>query len=118
MAEYWHIGETTMRLRASMSRSLILSNNIRFGSPGGFLQGQGRGGAFAAPFFLVDHLAEEIELDRHVVRVLEEDLEQLRVRKAAKVHLHLALPDALAHLPRILREERDVVHRARAGGAF
>src|SRR5712671_5387325 len=117
-AEYWHIGETTMRLRASISRSLIFSNNIRFGSPGGFLQRQRGGGALAAPLLLVDHLAEEVELDGHVVRVLEEDLEQLRVRKAAKVHLHLVLPDALAHFPGVLREERDVVDRARAGGAF
>src|SRR4051812_17447655 len=66
--------------------------------------------AFALPFSLVDHLAQEIELDSHVVRILEEDLEELGVREAAEMHLDLVLLDALAHLDRILREEGNVVH--------
>src|SRR4051812_17054495 len=97
-AEYWHIGETTIRLRASMSRSRIFSNNIGFGSSRlRFLERQGRRRSLAAPFVLVDDFAEEIELDRHVVRVLEEDLEQLRVGEAAEVHLDLVLLDPAAH---------------------
>src|SRR5437660_10491429 len=78
-AEYWHIGDTTMRLRASTSRNRTLSNNIGFGfTRGRLLQAQGGGRAFAFPFVLVHHLAEEIQLDGDVVRILEEDLEQLR----------------------------------------
>src|SRR6266480_5083470 len=49
-------------------------------------QGHRRGGALALPFLLVDHFAEEVELDGDVVRVLEEDLEELGVGEAAEVH--------------------------------
>src|SRR5712664_3865124 len=107
-AEYWHIGETTMRLRSSTSRIFSLSNNMRFRLPGRALERHGGGGAFAFPLLLVDHLAG----------VLEEDLEQLRFLEAAKMHLDLVLLDALAHVVRILREKRDVVDRARAGRAL
>src|SRR6266850_4674741 len=84
----------------------------------GAIEGHGRRGAAAFPLLLVDHLAEEIELDRHVVRVLEEDLEQLRVGEAAEMHLDLVALDAVAHFLRVLGQERDVVDRARAGGAL
>src|SRR6185295_6219602 len=117
-AEYWHIGETTMRFLASTSLSFIFSNNIRFGFPGRFLQRERGSGAFAFPLLLIDHFAEEIELDSDVVRILEEDLEELRVREAAEVHLDLVLLNALAHLLRVPGKEGDVVHRARAGGAL
>ena len=72
----------------------------------------------ALPLALVDPLAEEVELDRHVIRVLEENLKErrLRLRKAAEVHLDLVLLDAFAHLGWVLRQERDVVDRARALG--
>src|ERR1700716_1569297 len=117
-AEYWHIGETTMRFLSSTSRIFSLSNNMRLGLPGGAVERHRGGGAFAFPLLLVDHLAEEVELDRHVVRVLEEDLEQLRVGEAAKVHLDLVLLDPAAHVVGILREKGDMVDRPRAGGAF
>ena len=32
VAEYWHIGETKMRLRNSMSRSVIASNSLAIAS--------------------------------------------------------------------------------------
>src|SRR4051812_4650703 len=70
--------------------------------------------SLALPLLRVDDLAEEVELDGHVVGVLEEDLEQLRVREAAEVHLHLALLDAAAHLVRVFGEKGDVIDRARA----
>src|SRR5690606_1230852 len=74
-----------------------------------------RGGrALAFPLLRIDDLAEEIELDRDVVRILEEDLEELRVREAAEVHLHAPALDAVSHFLGVLREEGDVVHRARA----
>src|SRR5712671_5349291 len=117
-AEYWHIGETTMRFLTATSRSFSLSNNMRLRLPGGAVQRHRRGGAFAFPLLLVDHLAKEVELDGHVVGVLEEDLEQLRVRKAAEVHLHLVLLDAAAHVIGVLREKGDVVDRAGADRAF
>src|SRR5712671_261122 len=117
-AEYWHIGETTMRLRASTSRSFSLSNNMRLRLPGRAVQRHRGGGAFAFPLLLVDDLAEEVELDRHVVGVLEEDLEQLRVGEAAEVHRHLVLLDPAAHVVGVLREKGDVVERARPGGAL
>src|SRR4051812_29662486 len=64
-----------------------------------------RGGAFAFPVGFVHALAEEVELDGDVVRVLQENLEQrrLRIRKAAEVHLHLVLLDATPHLGGVLR---------------
>src|SRR6267378_6141245 len=74
-----------------------------------------RGRALALPLLLVDHLAEEVELDGDVVRVLEEDLEQLRVGEAAEVHRDLALLDALAHRARVLGQEGDVIDRAGSG---
>src|SRR5438876_1988132 len=82
----------------------------------GLGQGHRRGRALAMPFLLVDHFAEEVELDGDVVRVLEEDLEELRVGEAAEVHRDLVLLDALAHRARVLGEEGDVIDRARAGG--
>src|SRR5512138_2145331 len=84
------------------------------------LQRHRRGRTLALPLLRIDLLAEEVELDRHVVRILEEDLEQrrLRVGKAAEMHLDLVLLDARAHLVRVLREERDVVDGAGAGGAL
>src|SRR3979490_3417858 len=88
-ADYWHIGETTIRFRTATSRIFNLSNNMRCRLPGRAIERHRGGGALAFPLLLVDHLAEEIELDRDVVRILEEDLEQLRVWKAATVHLHL-----------------------------
>src|SRR3954467_11430325 len=72
-AEYWHIGETTIRLRASTSRNRTLSNNIGFGlARRRLLQAQRGGRAFAFPFALVHHFAEEIQLDGDVIRILEE----------------------------------------------
>src|SRR5580765_5488447 len=75
-------------------------------------------GAFTLELAQVHHLAEEIELDGDVVRVLEEDLKQLRVGKAAHLHLDLVLLDPVAHALGILGEKRDVVDRARAAGAL
>src|SRR5438132_675124 len=103
--------KTTPRMRLVLPRELRLL-------AGGFAQRHRRRRAFALPLLLVDALAEEIQLDGHVVRVLEEDLEErrLRIREAAEVHLDLVLLDAAAHLARVLREERDVVDRSRALG--
>src|SRR5205085_12096110 len=86
---------------------------------GGLLQRHRRGRALALPLLLVDLLAEEIELDGHVVGILEEDLEERRacVGKAAEVHLDLVLLDAASHPARVLREEGDVVDLARSGRA-
>src|SRR5947207_6491386 len=79
-------------------------------------QGHRRGRALALPFLLVDHFAEEVELDGDVVRVLEEDLEELGVGEAAEVHGDLVLLYALAHGAGVLGEEGDVIDRAGAGG--
>src|SRR4051812_16024372 len=46
---------------------------------GGLLQRHRRGRALALPVLFLDLLAEEVELDRHVVRILEEDLEERRL---------------------------------------
>src|SRR5687768_5053423 len=75
------------------------------------LEAHRRGGAVAFPVVLVDALAEEVQLDGDVVRILQEDLEQRRlgVGEAAVVHLDVALLDARAHLGRVLGEEGDVV---------
>src|SRR2546428_2632169 len=103
--------KTTPRMRLVLPRDLGLF-------AGRFPQRHRRRRAFAAPLLLVDALAEEIKLDGHVVRILEEDLEErrLRLREAAEVHLDLVLLDAAAHFARVLRQERDVVDRARALG--
>src|SRR2546425_11336034 len=82
----------------------------------GLGQGQRSGGVLSLPFLLVDLFADEVELDGDVVRVLEEDLEELRVGEAAEVHRDLVLLDALAHRARVLGEEGDVIDRAGAGG--
>src|SRR5438132_11287332 len=105
--------KTTPRMR------LVLPRDLRLPA-GRFAQCHRRRRAFAAPLLLVDALAEEVELDGHVVRILEENLEErrLRIRKAAEVHLDLVLLDAAAHLARVLRQERDVVHRARTLGSL
>src|SRR3954469_24080308 len=87
---------------------------------GRFAQRHRRSRALAAPGVRIHVLAQEVELDRYVVRVLEEDLEErrLRVGEAPVVHLDLVLLDAAAHLARVLREESDVFHRAGAFGAL
>src|SRR2546427_4135611 len=103
--------KTTPRMRLVLPRDLRLL-------AGRFAQRHRRRRAFAAPLLLVDALAEEVELDGHVVRILEENLEERRlcIGKAAEVHLDLVLLDAAANLARVLREERDVVDRAGALG--
>src|SRR5882672_5139745 len=103
--------KTTPRMRLVLPRDLGLL-------AGGFAQCHRRRRAFAAPLPLVDALAEEIQLDGHVVRVFQENLEErrLRVREAAEVHLDLVTLDAFARLGGVLRQERDMVHRARAPG--
>src|SRR6266446_2455070 len=105
--------KTTPRMRLVLPRELRLL-------AGRFAQRHRRRRAFAAPLSLVDALAEEVELDGDIVRVLQEDLEQrrLRIREAAEVHLDLVTLDAAAHLAWVLRQERDVVHRTRAAGAL
>src|SRR5258708_6693147 len=105
--------KTTPRSRLVLSGELGLL-------PRRLLERHRRGGAFAFPVGFVDALAEEVELDGDVVGVLEEDLEQRRrrIREAAEVHLDLVLLDAAAHFGRVLREERDVVDRARAARAL
>src|SRR3954471_77620 len=79
-------------------------------------QRHGGGRALALPVGLVHALAEEIELDGDLVRVLEEDLEERRlgIGEAAEVHLDLVLLDAAADFAGVAREEGDVVDRARA----
>src|SRR5438309_3915067 len=85
--------KTTPRTRAA----LALSCDLGFAA-GGFLERQRGGRALALPVVFLDLLAEEVELDGHVVGILEEDLEERRfcVREAAEVHLHVVLLDALA----------------------
>src|SRR6267143_1178942 len=113
-----HSGQPRRRKRGLSLISILISILSREGSALAFGLGQGhrRGGALAPPLLLVDHFAEEVELDGDVVRVLEQYLEQLRVREAAEVHRDLVLLDALAHRARVLGEEGDVIDRAGAGG--
>src|SRR5688500_9362010 len=102
-------------MRFRIRRSRILSSSKSISLLSGFtVQRNGGSRALALPFLLVDDFAEEVELDRHVVRILEENLEQLRVREAAEVHVDLVLLDAIAHAFGVLREEGDVIDRARA----
>src|SRR5688572_30224802 len=77
---------------------LVLVSDLRF-LAGRLLQRERRCRALALPVVFLDLLAEEVELDRDVVRILEEDLEERRlgVREAAEVHLDLVLLDAGAH---------------------
>src|SRR5258708_13607410 len=98
---------------------LVLSGELGW-LPWRFLERHRRGGAFAFPVGFVDALAEEVELDGDVVRVLEEDLEERRrrIREAAEVHLDLVLLDAAAHFGAGLRAGRDVVDRAPAPGCL
>src|SRR5882672_343638 len=65
--------KTTPRMRLVLPRDLRLF-------PGRLPERHRRRRAFAAPLSLVDALAEEVELDGHVVGVLEEDLEERRLR--------------------------------------
>src|SRR6266850_6083886 len=85
--------KTTPRMRLVLPRELGLL-------AGRFAQRHRGGRALALPFLLVDALAEEVELDGHVVGVLEEDLEErrCRIREAAEVHLDLVTLYAAAHL--------------------
>src|SRR5689334_9201140 len=96
---------------------LLCDDGLLAGLP---LQRHRRSRALALPLLLVDLLAEEVELDRHVVRILEEDLEQRRlgVGEAAEVHLDAVLLDAIAYLVGVLRQEGDVVDGTRAGRAL
>src|SRR3954470_20944964 len=105
--------KTTPRTRLRLLRDFGLL-------AGGLLQRQRGRGALALPLVFVDLLAEEVELDGDVVRILEEDLEErrLRIREAAEVHLDLVLLDAAAPLGGVLRGERDVIDRARAARAL
>src|SRR3954462_14625664 len=97
---------------------LVLLRDLRF--PAVLLERHRGRRAFALPVVLLDLLPEEVELDGDVVRILEEDLEEgrLRIGEAAEVHLDLVLLDAVANFARLLREESDVVHRSRAVGAL
>src|SRR5690348_16466745 len=60
---------------------------------GRLLERHGARRALALPLHGSDLLAEEVELDGHVVRVLQEDLQErrLRIREAAVMHLDLVL---------------------------
>src|SRR5438067_11734039 len=103
--------KTTPRMR------LVLPGDLGL-LAGRFPKRHRRRRAFAAPLLLVDALAEEIQLDGHVIGILQENLEERRLclRKTAEVHLDLVLLDAFSHLGWVLRQARDVVDRARALG--
>src|SRR3954469_23335361 len=96
-AEYWHIGETTMRFLVLTPRKAISSNSMALAGLAEIGLAIERQRSLALELARVDGFAEEVQLDRHVVRVLEEDLEELRVGEAADLHVHLVLPDAVAH---------------------
>src|SRR4249920_1773344 len=110
------VRSSTLRLPRKTAPRMRLVLFPRFSA--GAVEGHGGSRSPAFPLLRIDHFAEEVQLDRHVVGVLEEDLEQLRVREAAEVHLDLVLLDAAAHFIGIFREERDMVDRARAPGAL